>query len=281
MIEHDRRGVRGAPHARQVGQRGAGAVHLAWYAVRVRIPRGHVAHHAVLDGQDSVGVGHFIGVVRDHHDRGAALVHAFDDREHVGARLRVEHRRRFVEHEHAAVHGEHAGDRDTLLLAAAHGGGVGVAQAVHAHRAERIVHTAADQRRRHVEVLRAERHIRGHGRGHNLVFGVLEHDADRAARLAVCAGVGAMRVIEHGVAHQPHRAVVGRGQPGDQARERGFARAVGAHERDALTGADAQIHAVEHPGGAAVVAEPHAVEFDRRACGYIVRHRLSRFEIGL
>ena len=94
-------------HARQVGQRGAGAVHLAWYAVRVRIPRGHVAHHAVLDGQDSVGVGHFIGVVRDHHDRGAALVHAFDDREHVGARLRVEHRRRFVEHEHAAVHGEH------------------------------------------------------------------------------------------------------------------------------------------------------------------------------
>ena len=47
------------------------------------------------------------------------------------------------------------------------------------------------------------------------------------------------------------------------------------------TGPDAQIHAVEHPGGAVVVAEPHAVEFDWRACGYIVRHRLSRFEIGL
>ncbi len=281
VVEHDRRVMRGPAHVWQVRQRGAGTVWRIGCATCMCIPCGHIAHLAMLDGEDAVGVHHLVGVVRDHHDRSAALVHAFDDREHVIARLRVEHRRRLVEHEHTAVHGEHAGDRDALLLAAAHGGGVGVAQGIHANRAERAVHTVADQRRGHAEILRTERHVRGHGRGHDLVPGVLEDDADRAPRLAVCVGVGAVRVVEHGVAHQLHRAVVGGGESGDQACERGLAGAIGAYERNALTGPDTQVHAVEHPCGAAVVAEPHAVEFDRRVCACTVRHRLSRFEIGL
>ncbi len=54
-----------------------------------------------------------------------------------------------------------------------------------------------------------------------------------------------LEVADHGVARGRDRAVVGVLTPGDDVEQRGLPRAVGADERDAVTGADAQTRVLE------------------------------------
>ena len=80
--------------------------------------RGLADDLAEADDGDAVGdLAHLAQLVRDEHDRGAALLELAHDAHELVGLLRGEHRGRLVEHEHAGVAGERLDDLDALLHA--------------------------------------------------------------------------------------------------------------------------------------------------------------------
>ena len=60
------------------------------------------------------------------------------------AHLGVERAERLVEQQHARAHGERAGERDALALAAGKLRGIAVRQPIELHQLEQLLHVAAD-----------------------------------------------------------------------------------------------------------------------------------------
>ena len=141
-----------------------------------------VDHHARLQGEHAVGADdlvHLLGHVHHGEPLGAQVA---SRRQHLLAPRRVQHRRGLVQDEHAARHGEHAGERRALLLASGEQVGLAPAELGEPEAREHLVDPRLHLRGRPGEVLEAERHVVLDALGHQLVLRVLEEHADVAAR---------------------------------------------------------------------------------------------------
>ena len=123
-------------------------------------------------------------MVRDEHDRDALLAaQALDGVNDLAPALRVEHRRRLVEHDALRAHGDHARDGDALLLPAGEQVRRVRAVFIHPHLPQRLIDAAANFIRRDAEVFRRERHVLLDHVRDDLVVRVLKHHADAAPDL--------------------------------------------------------------------------------------------------
>ncbi len=80
--------------------------------------RAHQAQLSIVETDLAVRLGRRLGVVRGHHDGGAALGLRPQQRQHAFAVVVVELGGRLVGEQHPGGEGQPAGDRDPLLLAA-------------------------------------------------------------------------------------------------------------------------------------------------------------------
>ena len=105
-----------------------------------------------------------------------------DEAEEFIARSRVETCHRLVEHEGGRSHGEHACKGDTALLTAREleGGTVLESLVVKLDQLDRVLHALFDLCCIEAKVARAKRHVFIDGCCEELVFGILEDDADIA-----------------------------------------------------------------------------------------------------
>ena len=186
-------------------------------------------HHAL-------GLHGLVHVVGDQDDRDAVgLVQLAHDSHNLAPALRVEHGGRLVEHHAARHHGDHARDRDALLLAAGQTVRRLLAVFIHADGFEGVVHTFADLSGRHAHVFERERHILFDDRGNQLVVRVLEHHGDGLAHL-----VGVFLVAR--VHHIDIAYAAGRQADGVKAaRERTLARAVVPQHGDKFAALDRKV----------------------------------------
>ena len=161
-----------------------------------------------------------------HHDHGAAFLgQALDHLQNFAHQLRVQRRRGFIEQHHLRLHGQGAGDGDTLLLAAGEERRVLIS---HARRQPDFVQVAAGTV--FGVLFTATQHA---ARGHGDVFQhahvapqieVLEHHRQpraQALQLGVVGYAHAMAVADHAnrLAVQGHGAIVGGFQKVDTAQE--------------------------------------------------------------
>ena len=139
------------------------------------------AHTSVLEHYHAVSERGFFHEMRDHDDGHACFVQFLANAHEAFAPARVQHGGRLVEHEHARLHRKHAGYCNALLLAARKRGGLLALEAHKAHLGEGVRHALAELLRRHAQVFRAEGDIVFDEACYQLVVGILEDHADRAA----------------------------------------------------------------------------------------------------
>ena len=141
-------------------------------------------HRAVLHRQHAIGLCRFLHEMRDPDNRNAFLpVEPAHGIEHVAPPHRVEHRGRFVEHEHLRLHRQRPGDGHALLLSAREHMWRARGEGFHIDGAERLINPASNLLRRHAEIFGAEGDVLLHHRGDDLVIRVLEHHAHALANL--------------------------------------------------------------------------------------------------
>ena len=145
----------------------------------------------------------------------------------------VQKRGRLVEHEHLRLHGQCAGDAHALPLSAAHARRIGARVVGERHAGELAVHAPAGFVARKAEVLGPEGYVVGHDARHDLVVGVLEHEAEGAPSAAVGLKVG-RAALAHELSHELDIPLVRGQKPADHRGERGLAAAVGAQDAYAL-----------------------------------------------
>ena len=117
-------------------------------------------------------------IVGDQDDRHILRPVQLPDRsDHLFAPARVEHCGSFIQHDALRMHGNHARDRDTLLLSPAQAVRRPSSHFPHAHCPERLFHPFPDVRRRNPLVLQPEAHILLHYGSNDLVVRILEHHA--------------------------------------------------------------------------------------------------------
>ena len=104
--------------------------------------------------------------------------------EHVVGALRIELRRRLVEHERRRRRRERARDRAALALAAGQRRRVAVAQVRDAERVEHLLDAPAHRLGREAEVLEHERDVALDAVDDELRLGVLGHEPDDVGELA-------------------------------------------------------------------------------------------------
>ena len=136
-------------------------------------------HHHAIDHVDPRS-----GAVLDQHHRGMIGVEHIAYRVHdLGDAVGVEVRRGFVEQQHARTHGQRAGQGESLHLPAGQVQGRTVQlNPFQSHRTQTVAHPLPDLVPRHVEVLGTERHVVAEPLEDRLRIGVLQHQADAAAR---------------------------------------------------------------------------------------------------
>ncbi len=138
------------------------------------------------------------------------LVEAPDLEPHLQPELRVEVAERFVEEQEPRLDHERAGQRDALLLAAAHLRGVAIAEMLEMHQRESLRHAARDRVARDPQHLQPERDVPP-GRHMRKERVVLEHHPKPAA---FGRHPGQVEVVEH------NRPGVGLEQPRDTVERR-------------------------------------------------------------
>src|SRR5574343_1230283 len=197
--------------------------------------------HAVTHQADAVGVRGHVLVVGDQHDGVALLLELLEQRQDLGAGLRIERAGRFVGQDHRRSVDQGAGDGDALLLAA------GQFARTMPHAAGQ---TDRGQRRLGHRPARLGRDAGVTERHHHVVQGVhaaeqveaLEHEAD-----LVQAQLGQLLLVEP--AHVDAVADVLAGVIGVQAAEhvhqRRLARARSAHDGDELARYHPQVDALQ------------------------------------
>ena len=148
--------------------------HLARRAVEAKSPG--------IYNYDAVSLDCLVHEMRNKKDGYAHLaVQAADCVKYFTPAARVEHRRRFIEHDTARLHSDYAGDSHALFLAAGKLMRLTQALVVHSDRLEGIVDSAAYLIGGYAEILGSERHIVLDNSRNYLVIGILEHHADLAA----------------------------------------------------------------------------------------------------
>ena len=178
------------------------------------------------------------------HDGGAEVVVEPHERgEHVVGALRVELRRRLVEHERLRAGGERAGDHAALPLAARERRRVAVAQVRDAERVEHLLDPPAHRLLGEAEVLEHEREVALDVVDDELRLRVLGDEADDVGELARMVRSG--RAAEHhDVAAEPAAARV-RHEPVRRAQQRALARARRADHEQELAGRDLEVDVAE------------------------------------
>ena len=172
---------------------------------------------------DPVGQQHLVHLLGHEHDREAVVGLAATARQHLVAPRRIEHRRGLVEHEHAARHGQHPGQRGALALTTRQQVGLARAQVRRPNCARTSSTRRAISAEGRAEVLETKGQVFFDGGAHELVLGILEQHADVAAHGKV-ARRRSSRSCPHTSRARPRRPL----QPAQQPGERRLAGAVGA-----------------------------------------------------
>ena len=183
------------------------------------------------------------------------------------AHLGVERAEGLVEQQHLRLDRERARQGDALALAAGELRGIAVGEAVELHELQQLVHARADLGFGRPLAPRLHAQPEGDVLEHRHVAEqrvMLEDETD----LALAHADGA-RVL----AVEQHLAGVRRLQPGDDAQQRGLARARQTQQRDQLAGLDVQVDIVERNE----VAEPLADVFELDAHAATLTARSSCF----
>ena len=124
-------------------------------------------------------------MVRDRdHGHPVLAVQPVRDLQHLASSEWIEHGRRFVQHQHARPHGQHARDADALFLPARQQVWRAMSQRLHVHALQRPVHAPHDLVVWQPQVLRAKGHVFFHDGRDDLVVGDLKDHADRRADVA-------------------------------------------------------------------------------------------------
>ena len=211
-----------------------------------------------LQRDDAVGADHLVHLLGHVDDGEAAFAQPAHRLEHLGAAGGVQHRGRLVEHQGSARHGEDAGERRALLLAAGEQVRLPGLELRQPEPLEHLVDPGADRLRRPRQVLEAERHVVLHALRHELVLRVLEEHADVAARRH--APVLGQEVVAAG---ERQGGPGGALQAAEQTGERGLARTVGAHDRDELAGGHGEIEPGERVRLRARIAVAEAADVEQ------------------
>ena len=242
----DREGIEGPsgraqPQCRERGDRQpdthrveflrASAQHVVDGAVGVRAA-------VMIEHDDAVGDARGgVEVVLDQHDRAVTRrdevleggVDLFDT-------LRVEVRRRLVEHEQGGTHRKGARDREALPATAGQSIGVLVTALPQPHAAQGVLAAREDLVHRHPEVLRGERDLVEECPGHELGIGVLKDHSDVRRE----DGDGGLLRVEAGDLHRAGERCGNRvrNEPVEGEGQRGLARAARPQEEDDLAARD-------------------------------------------
>ena len=234
-------------------------------SVRLAEQSGHIAlvhDQTALERDDPVGAHDLVHLLGDVDDREALRAQAAHRLQHLRAARRVQHRRRLVEHEHTARHGQDPRERRPLLLATGEQVRLAHPELRQAEPVQHLVDPAQDLLRRPRQVLEAERDVVLHALGDELVLGVLEEDADLAPG-GEAAAVG-QQVVPAGDGHgRPGRLL----QPAEQARQRGLAGPVGADDGDELARHHGQVDPGEGVEGSAGIAVRELADLEQRLGG--------------
>ena len=171
--------------------------------------------------------------MRRHDDGSPGVAVGREERGELGPRAGVLPEGRLVEQQHARLGRERGGDRQPALLAAAQQEG--------ARRREVRQPQSLEQGVDALGVGPADGELIAHRRGHELVLGVLEDDAEPLGEL----GRGPSRGVPG--AEGLDRAGGGREQAREREQQRALARAVGPREGDDLARAHGEVEAAREP----------------------------------
>ena len=226
--------------------------------VAEHLARRAVEHDAAgAHDDDAVGLERLVHEV-GHVDECGARARQSTHHTHDGlAAAHVQKRGRLVEHEHLRLHGQCTGDAHALTLPTAHARRVGARVVGERHAGELAVHAPTDLVAGKAEVFGPEGHVVGHDARHDLVVGVLEHEAEGAAGAAVGRKVG-RAALAHALSHELDVPLVRGQKPTDHRGERGLAAAVGAQDAYALAARHLERDVVE--GAVVPVAQRNARE---------------------
>ena len=224
--------------------------------------------HALVHEHDLVGdLAREAHLVRDHDHRHAVARQLAHRVEHVADELGVERRGRLVEQHQLRLHGERAGDRDTLLLAARERDGIRVELVAEPDPLEQLLPTAPGVAARHtLDLDRRQRHVLERGHMREQVELLEDHpDLGPLARHLVFAQLVQLAVrlaIAHELAVDRQPARVDLLEVVDAAQERGLARAGGAEHAHDLAPLDLEVDPLQHLE--APEALVNALGFDHR-----------------
>ncbi|MPN17682.1 hypothetical protein SDC9_165037 [bioreactor metagenome] len=101
--------------------------------------------------------------------------------DHLPPARGIQHSRGLVQNDAVRLHGDDPRDGDALLLSAGEKMRRMLGKVRHAHRAQSLVHPAADFCRGDAQIFRREGHVLLHHVGHNLIVWILEHHPNPAA----------------------------------------------------------------------------------------------------
>ena len=239
-----RRAPDAAPgRAAQAAGAGDGARALDQLVVREDVAGRAVADDPAAGHHDRPGrvVGDELHVVR-HDDDGATLVAQIpQEREQLVGTCAVLTERRLIEDEDAGARDQGGHNREAALLAAGEEEGVRAPLRSESEPFEQRVGALADLRLGEVLPSRAVRDLVEHRVCDELMFRILEDEADAGGQ---CARVGSADVQG---AH-PHRAARGPPHTRDRLDEGRLSRAVRAHDGHELAFVDREVDVMEHRG---------------------------------
>ena len=134
--------------------------------------------------------------MRNHHDGHAAIVQRAASLHKALTSTRIEHRGSLVQYEHARFHGEHAGKRHALLLAARKRVGLMALKAHQAHALQRLAYALRNLYRWHAKVFGTKRNVIFDKRCHQLIIGILEYHARGRTNVIDQLGVGRIHAVD-------------------------------------------------------------------------------------
>ena len=121
----------------------------------------------------------FLHEVRDEQNRHALLIQLMDNPQKIAAALWVQHGRGLIEDDHLGVHGQRAGNGNSLLLPAREHMRSALLVLLHAHHFQGLLHALQNFLPGHAKILRPEGDFLIHHRGDQLIVRVLEDHARR------------------------------------------------------------------------------------------------------
>ncbi len=172
--------------------------------------------------------------MRDVQHRSALGDEPVDEEERILARLRIQHGGRLVEGDAADAHGQHAGDRETLLLSDGEEMGGSLLQLGEVYGGQSRVYAFLYLRSWQTEVLGPESHVLLDRRRDYLIERRLDYEADCLVRVAPADFVRCGAAVDQNPARARSEEAV------QQSQQAAFARSVLADDRQVFAPLDAQ-----------------------------------------